>query len=89
MTREECLLKLLALEPETRAGILAATGWPIEDVDQALASLQAQGRIRVTGGWNHRQYFVPHTAQARIVRLARRAEASRQHMRARRALAAT
>lgn len=87
MTREDCLVKLLALEAEPLPRITAITGWPKDEVAALLTQLVAQRRIHATGVQGQRQYFVPNTASAtpRIVRLARQAETNRRLMRAKRA----
>ena len=48
MTREECLLKLLAVEPESRLHLALVTGWPPGESDQVLDQLIAEGRVHAT-----------------------------------------
>lgn len=45
MTREEAILKLLAVEPETRDQIILATGWPADETAQVLDKLVAEKRV--------------------------------------------
>jgi hypothetical protein len=67
VTRTEALLKLLALEPETRDQIIVITGWPAEETEAVLDHLVATGQIgRTLGGggygFGRRLYFTrkPH-----------------------------
>jgi hypothetical protein len=67
MTRDECLLKLLALEPETRDQIIVITGWPAEETAAVLDALVASRQVgRTLGGggygFGRRLYFTrkPH-----------------------------
>lgn len=83
MTREDCLLKLLALEPESRWNIAAITGWPPGESDEVLDRLLAQRRVTYglgpyrTGGI--RLYYpAPAQQPSRIVRLARIADEERR-----------
>lgn len=45
MTRDEALLKLLAIEPMPRADIPVATGWSIADAAGTVDALMATGQI--------------------------------------------
>lgn len=67
MNRSEALLKLLALEPETRDQIIVITGWPAEETAAVLDALVATRQVGMTlggGGYGHgrRLYFTrkPH-----------------------------
>jgi predicted Rossmann fold nucleotide-binding protein DprA/Smf involved in DNA uptake len=62
MTREEALLKLLAVEPATRAELLLVTGWPIEETTATLQQLQDQGKVTYRNGCGH-QWFQPAAAR--------------------------
>jgi len=61
MTREEALLKLLAVEPETKGQILQITGWPVDETLAVLESLREQRRVSYVNGPagadGHRLYF--------------------------------
>jgi hypothetical protein len=50
MTREECLLKLLALEPETRDRIIVITGWPADETNALLDDLVARHLVGYGNG---------------------------------------
>ena len=39
MTRDEALLKLLAIEPMPRSEVIAVTGWGIDATEEALRGL--------------------------------------------------
>lgn len=60
MTREDALLKLLALEPETERVLVQATGWGEEETLSTLHRLEAQGKVSYTNWVNQhvRHYFV-------------------------------
>lgn len=45
MTRSEALLKLLAVEPETRDQIILITGWPADETAAVLDKLVAERRV--------------------------------------------
>lgn len=45
MTRDEVLLKLLAVEPETRDQLILITGWPADETAEVLDRLVAQKRV--------------------------------------------
>ncbi len=49
MTREEALLKLLAVEPDTRDNLIRATGWPAAEARAVFDRLVRERRI---GRWN-------------------------------------
>lgn len=51
MTHEECLLKLLAVEPETKDGLIRSTGWPPQETLSALRNLRAQKRVVLSAGY--------------------------------------
>lgn len=48
MTRDEALLKLLSIEPETKDRLIVATGWPAEETESVLGRLLADGRVTYT-----------------------------------------
>lgn len=50
MTREEALLKLLAVEPDTKDQILRVTGWPADETLAVLESLREQRRVSYVNG---------------------------------------
>lgn len=50
MSREECLVKLLALEPETRERVALVTGWPHGESDRVLSELQQRGLVTYGAG---------------------------------------
>jgi predicted Rossmann fold nucleotide-binding protein DprA/Smf involved in DNA uptake len=45
MTRDEALLKLIALEPIRRDEIARVTGWPPEETSATLERLRAAGKV--------------------------------------------
>lgn len=51
MTRDEALLKLLAVEPETKDRLIVCTGWPKDETIAVLARLLAQRRVTYRNGW--------------------------------------
>lgn len=61
MTREETLLKLLAVEPETKDRLLLVTGWPAEETEAVLQKLVAQRLVTYRNGSHgahgRRQYY--------------------------------
>lgn len=57
MSREEVLLKLLAIEPETRDRLIMVTGWPAEETSAVLDKLLAQKLVGYGNG--------PHAAEGR------------------------
>jgi hypothetical protein len=61
MTREEALLKLLAVEPETRDRLIVVTGWPAEETAAVLDKLLAEKRVGYGNGpyaaEGRRRYF--------------------------------
>jgi hypothetical protein len=61
MTRDEALLKLLAVEPETRDQIILATGWPTEETNAVLDKLLREKRVGYGegpyGSQGRRRYF--------------------------------
>lgn len=62
MTREQAMLKLLAIEPERRDRIRRITGWPPGESDRVLRRLERAGRIRsvqsICQCADYRVYFV-------------------------------
>lgn len=50
MTREDALLKLLAVEPETRPRLIVVTGWPAEETSAVLDKLVAEKRVTYING---------------------------------------
>jgi hypothetical protein len=57
MTRDEALLKLVAVEPDTRDNILRATGWPAQEAREVFDRLLRERRIGYTE-WTGRRGFV-------------------------------
>jgi hypothetical protein len=59
MTREEAMLKLLAMEPETRDRLIVITGWPADETIAVLDQLMTQKRVSYSTGASHgrRVYF--------------------------------
>lgn len=71
MTREEALLKLLALGPLTDAEIPKVTGWTRADADavvRALHERQAIGMHRINGGNGPPMYFLGGDIAGRLPR---------------------
>lgn len=66
MTREEALLKLLAIEPERHDRLRQITGWPYGETEATLKTLERAGRIAshrtICGGG--REYRVYHLTGA-------------------------
>lgn len=62
MTRDETMLKLLAIEPETRDQIIQITGWPADETVAVLDRLVAEKRVGYGEGGYHspgrRRYHV-------------------------------
>jgi hypothetical protein len=56
MTREEAMLKLLAVGPETKSKLIAITGWPTDETLRVLDSLLKQKRI----GYGDGPYVAAH-----------------------------
>jgi predicted Rossmann fold nucleotide-binding protein DprA/Smf involved in DNA uptake len=54
MTRDEALLKLLAVEPETRDRLIVVTGWPVEETVATLERLVNEGRATYINGGDAR-----------------------------------
>lgn len=50
MTREEALLKLLAVEPETKDRLIVVTGWPTEETVSVLDRLVNERRVTYING---------------------------------------
>lgn len=50
MTRDEALLKLLALEPETKDQIIVCTGWPADETLAVLDRLVIERRVTYRNG---------------------------------------
>jgi hypothetical protein len=61
MTRDEALLKLLAVEPETRDQLIIVTGWPADETVAVLDRLLEQKRVGYGNGpygaEGRRRYF--------------------------------
>lgn len=56
MTRDEAMLKLLAVEPETRDRLIDITGWPMEETTGVLDRLVAQKRVTYVNLGGRRYY---------------------------------
>lgn len=50
MTRDEALLKLLSLEPETKPRLLVVTGWDTEETESVLRGLIEAGKVTYRNG---------------------------------------
>ena len=50
MTKDECILKLLAIEPETRDQIIRVTGWPVPETLAVLDKLVSERRVTYGAG---------------------------------------
>lgn len=62
MTRDEALLKLLAVEPETESGLIRVTGWPVEETVQVLERLVNERRVTYINGQqgvHGQRYYYP------------------------------
>lgn len=61
MTRDEAMLKLLAIEPETQDRIIQITGWPADETVQVLQRLVRQHLVGYgrgpNGCYGRRPYF--------------------------------
>lgn len=61
MSREDALVKLLALEPETQDRIIQITGWPADETVAVLQKLVREHRVGYGRGANschgRRPYF--------------------------------
>lgn len=72
MTREEALLKLLAVEPDTRSALIVCTGWRIEETEATLDSLVARGLVtyctKNTRGIHGERLYFPANASCRAAR---------------------
>lgn len=51
MTHEEALLKLLAVEPETKDGLIRATGWPTQETLETIRALSERHLIVRSSGY--------------------------------------
>ncbi len=51
MTRDEALLKLLAVEPERLDRLILVTGWQAEETRDVLRRLMADGRVTFRNGF--------------------------------------
>lgn len=83
MTRDDALLKLLALEPESRTSIAQITGWPPGESDQVLDRLLKSRRVTYgvgpyANGGIRLFYPAPPRQESRIVRLARMSDEERR-----------
>lgn len=47
MTREEAMLKLLAIEPATMASLIVCTGWDVRETVAVVEGLQKQRKIEM------------------------------------------
>lgn len=56
MTRDEALLKLIAVEPATEAQLLLETGWPVADTKATLQQLVAERRVTWWHGYERRWF---------------------------------
>jgi hypothetical protein len=50
MTRDEALLKLLAVEPESRDRLIVVTGWPADETAAVLDRLLSERRVTYVNG---------------------------------------
>jgi hypothetical protein len=70
MTRSEALLKLLALEPETRARLIVITGWDADGRKAVLDTLVAEGKVTYRNGTKEqhgeRLYYPKRVPQAML-----------------------
>jgi hypothetical protein len=61
VTREEALIKLLKLEPETKDQLIQITGWPADETVAVLDKLVREHRVGYGNGPNgchgRRPYF--------------------------------
>lgn len=59
MTHEETMLKLLAVEPETKDGLIRVTGWDVQETLSVLRKLVQQKRIVYSSGrrWQERPMY--------------------------------
>lgn len=61
MTRDEALLKLLAVEPETRDVLIQVTGWPVDETNAVLNRLLSERKVAYGSGpygvEGRRRYF--------------------------------
>jgi hypothetical protein len=85
MSRDEALLKLLALEPETRARLIVVTGWDSEDTEAVLDTLVAEGKVTYRNGHHgatgERLYYPKRVPQADVGALPVAAGKSRKSVR--------
>lgn len=58
MTRDEAMLKLLAVEPECMEALKSVTGWPKDETHATVQRLVARGAITYWHG-KHRRWFYP------------------------------
>ena len=85
ITREEAMLKLLALEPERQDRIVQITGWGEGATLEVLEALRKQGRVDYTGHHScagyHRMWFVHGTGEGRLLQVQAEREARKQRSR--------
>jgi DNA-binding IclR family transcriptional regulator len=76
VTRDEAMLKLLALEPASRDALVRETGWGIEETQRVLDELERVGRVaQYLDGYQVKTFCLPEALPARI-RAPRRASAA-------------
>jgi predicted Rossmann fold nucleotide-binding protein DprA/Smf involved in DNA uptake len=63
MTREEAMLKLLAIEPAQRDQLVRETGWGVDETRATLARLAGQGKVTHWNGANGQWYRLVPAAQ--------------------------
>lgn len=84
MTRDEALLKLLAIEPMPRSEVIAVTGWGIDATEEALRGLIDAGQVVAYPHDGNNQFeaqvlgLPQATQEAREAARIRKAEASRR-----------
>lgn len=85
MTRTEALLKLLAVEPETKDRLIVVTGWPAEETSALLEDLLHDKRVGYVNGPHgaegKRLYYAKATSAAAMVALPVAAGSSRGRVR--------
>jgi hypothetical protein len=85
MTRSEALLKLLALEPETKSRLIVITGWNADETEATLDSLVKDGKVTyrngTQGAHGERLYYAKPVPQGDISSLPVAAGASRKRVR--------
>lgn len=88
MTRTEALLKLLAVEPETKDRLIVVTGWPAEETAALLEGLLHDKRVGYVNGAcgaeGKRLYYAKATAASTLVALPVATGSRRERVRNRR-----